>query len=97
MSSFTRTLRPSEDRFSGILQSRQNVLGNFRYQLLAPEWVQDVVIDDTDVLYVEGNVFLVRRHQHNRLLQGMGKAQLVEHVRVSACEFCDEDLRRVDP
>ncbi len=84
--------RLPQNRFAWVLEGRQHVLRDLRDELLAPERIEDIVIDHPNVLDVERNILLVGRHEHHGLLKRVSQAQLVEHVRVSACQFRHENL-----
>ena len=49
-----------EQRLARVLQCRYHVLSHLVDQTLSPEWIAHVVVDDTDVLQIERNIFLIR-------------------------------------
>jgi hypothetical protein len=68
-----------QDGFCWVLQRGQDVLRYFVNQLAAPERVGHVVVDDSNVFHIEGNIILVRGHEGNWLLDRVGQSKLIEY------------------
>src|SRR5882757_6121924 len=62
---------PFKHRLFWIAQSREDIFSDLFDQLLAPEWIAHIVVDNPDVLEVERHIVLVRGNKHDRLIESV--------------------------
>src|SRR6266404_3014496 len=86
-----------QNRVLWVLKSREDILRHFLNQLLPPERVILVVVNDAHVLDIKRNIVLIRGDQHNGLAERMCQSKLIQNIWISASKLSHQHAGGVDP